>query len=95
MASKSKPLLKELVSDSGGAEKADWEAISRKIGLSALQCQRIYYGMTVASTTVANTTVANTNEMHWTSDELDRLLTNLRSQHVHGGAYDWDLAAAA
>ncbi|KAJ1784988.1 hypothetical protein LPJ59_006241, partial [Coemansia sp. RSA 2399] len=84
-ASESQPLLRKLVSDSGGAEKADWEAISKEIGLSALLCQRTYHKMTVA----------RSSNKHWTPDEFDRLLTNLRSQHIHGGTYDWDLAAAA
>ncbi|KAJ1906104.1 hypothetical protein LPJ81_001534 [Coemansia sp. IMI 209127] len=84
-ASESQPLLRKLVSDSGGAEKADWEAISKEIGLSALLCQRTYHKMTVAKA----------SEKHWRPDEFDRLLTSLRSQHIHGGAYDWDLAAAA
>ncbi|KAJ2398925.1 hypothetical protein GGI23_002960, partial [Coemansia sp. RSA 2559] len=84
-ASESQPLLRKLVSDSGGAEMADWEAISKEIGLTALQCQMIYHEMTVAKSI----------NKFWTPDEIDRLLTNLRSQHVHGNAYDWDLAAAA
>ncbi|KAJ1798033.1 hypothetical protein LPJ59_002761 [Coemansia sp. RSA 2399] len=35
-ASESQPLLQKLVSDSGGAEKADWEAISKEIGFDSL-----------------------------------------------------------
>ncbi|KAJ1908447.1 hypothetical protein LPJ81_000063 [Coemansia sp. IMI 209127] len=84
-ASEGQPLLRKLVSDSGGAEKADWEAISKEIGVTALQCQRTYHKMTVAKS----------SSKLWSPDEFDRLLTNLRSQHIHGGAYDWDLAAAA
>ncbi|KAJ2846085.1 hypothetical protein GGI22_006353, partial [Coemansia erecta] len=82
---KVRPLLRKLASDFGGAENADWEAISKEIGLSAYRCQRIYYEMAVAKS----------SERHWMPDEFDRLLTNLRSQHDHGGSYDWDLAAAA
>ncbi|KAJ2387226.1 hypothetical protein GGI23_006326, partial [Coemansia sp. RSA 2559] len=77
--------LRKLVSDFGGAEKADWEAISKEIGLTAFRCQKTYHEMTVAKSI----------NKRWTPDELDRLLTNLRSQHIHGGSYDWDLAAAA
>ncbi|KAJ1889147.1 hypothetical protein LPJ81_006188, partial [Coemansia sp. IMI 209127] len=84
-ASESRPLLRKLISDYGGAEKADWEAISKEIGLTAFMCQKTYYEMTVAK---------SSNKL-WTPDEFDRLLTNLRSQHNNGGAYDWDLAAAA
>ncbi|KAJ1908055.1 hypothetical protein LPJ81_000351 [Coemansia sp. IMI 209127] len=84
-AAESQPLLRKLVSDSGGAEKADWEAISKEIGLTALQCQRTYHKMTVAKA----------SNKHWTPDEFDRFLTNLRSQHNNGGAYDWNLAATA
>ncbi|KAJ1886608.1 hypothetical protein LPJ81_006671, partial [Coemansia sp. IMI 209127] len=84
-ASESQPLLRKLVGDYGGAEKADWEAISKEIGLSAILCQRTYHKMTVAKAS---------NKL-WRPDEIDRLLTNLRSQHNNSGAYDWDLAAAA
>ncbi|KAJ1895237.1 hypothetical protein LPJ81_005003, partial [Coemansia sp. IMI 209127] len=84
-ASESQPLLRKLVSDSGGAERADWEAISKEIGLTAFQCQRTYHKMTVA----------RSSSKLWRPDEFERLLTNLRSQHNNGGAYDWNLAAAA
>ncbi|KAJ1786531.1 hypothetical protein LPJ59_005911, partial [Coemansia sp. RSA 2399] len=84
-ASKCQPQLWKLVSDSGGAEKADWEAISKEIGLTAYRCQMIYHKMTVAKS----------SKKIWRPDEFDRLLTNLRSQHIHGGAYDWNLAATA
>ncbi|KAJ1888854.1 hypothetical protein LPJ81_006238, partial [Coemansia sp. IMI 209127] len=84
-ASEGQPLLRKLVSDSGGVEMADWEAISKEIGMSALQCQKTYHKMTVA----------RSSNKHWSPDEFDRFLTNLRSQHIHGGAYDWNLAAAA
>ncbi|KAJ1780981.1 hypothetical protein LPJ59_007148, partial [Coemansia sp. RSA 2399] len=80
-----RPQLRKLVRDSGGAERADWEAISKEIGLTALQCQRTYHKMTVAKSSGKG----------WRPDEYDRFLTNLRSQHMHGGAYDWNLAAAA
>ncbi|KAJ1787120.1 hypothetical protein LPJ59_005790, partial [Coemansia sp. RSA 2399] len=83
--SECRPQLRKLVGDSGGAEKADWEAISKEIGLAAYRCQMIYHKMTVAKSI----------NKHWRPDEIDRLLTNLRSQHIHGGAYDWNLAAAA
>ncbi|KAJ1789627.1 hypothetical protein LPJ59_005309, partial [Coemansia sp. RSA 2399] len=84
-ASESQPLLRKLVSDSGGAEKADWEAISKEIGVTALQCQRTYHKMTVAKS----------SSKFWRPDEIDWLLTTLRSQHNNSGAYDWDLAATA
>ncbi|KAJ1797755.1 hypothetical protein LPJ59_002929 [Coemansia sp. RSA 2399] len=84
-ALESRPLLRKLVSDSGGAEKADWEAISKEIGLTAILCQKTYHKMTVAKS----------NDKLWSPDEYDRLLTNLRSQNTHSDAYDWDLAAAA
>ncbi|KAJ1794474.1 hypothetical protein LPJ59_004525, partial [Coemansia sp. RSA 2399] len=84
-ASESQPLLRKLVSDSGGAEKADWEAISKEIGLTVIRCQKTYHKMTVA----------RSSNKFWRPDEYDRFLTNLRSQHIHGGAYDWNLAAAA
>ncbi|KAJ1888893.1 hypothetical protein LPJ81_006232, partial [Coemansia sp. IMI 209127] len=84
-ASESQPLLRKLVSDSGGVEMADWEAISKEIGMTAFQCQKLYHKMTVAKS----------SKKLWRPDEFDRLLTNLRSQHNNGGAYDWNLAAAA
>ncbi|KAJ2395034.1 hypothetical protein GGI23_004456, partial [Coemansia sp. RSA 2559] len=80
-----RPLLRKLVNDSGGAEKADWEAIGKEIGLTAYRCQKIYREMSVLKF----------RYMPWTPDEYDRLLTNLRSQHARGGVYDWNLAAAA
>ncbi|KAJ1784487.1 hypothetical protein LPJ59_006346, partial [Coemansia sp. RSA 2399] len=77
-ASESLTQQRELVSESGGAEKADWEAISKEIGVTALQCQKSYHKMIVT----------RSGKKIWTPDEIGRPLTNLRGQHIHGGAYD-------
>ncbi|KAJ2396715.1 hypothetical protein GGI23_003800, partial [Coemansia sp. RSA 2559] len=55
------PQLQTLVSDFGGAEKTDWDAISKEIGLSAYRCQKTHHEMIVAKS----------SEKQWTPDEFE------------------------